>query len=43
MGKTAMRSSWTYKLEENIISIAKEKKKFRNGNTGQLFVRETFR
>ena len=26
MGKSAMRPSWTYKLRENIISIAKEQK-----------------
>ena len=26
MGKSAMRPSWTYKLGENIISIAKEEK-----------------
>ena len=26
MGKSAMRPSWTYKLWENIISIAKEEK-----------------
>ena len=29
MGKSAMRPSWTYKLRENIISIAKEEKNMR--------------
>ena len=43
MGKSAMRPSWTYKLRENIISIAKEKERFGNSNTGQLITRETYR
>ena len=30
--ESAMRPSWTYKLRENIISIAKEEKV--SGNTG---------
>ena len=42
MVKSAMRSSWTYKLGENIISIAKEEK-FGIGNTGQLITRETYK
>ena len=41
MEKSALRPSWTYKLGENIISIAKER--FGSGNTGQLITRETYK
>ena len=38
-----MRSSWMYKLGENIISIAKKRERFGSDNTGQLITRETYK
>ena len=41
IGKSGMRPIWTYKLGQNIISVAKEEK-YLSGNTGQLVTRETY-